>query len=345
MNILNLPSPMARLTGRIPETNGGVMLCWCGSSITFKFRGTKCSVKAVNDNFGSETIVGSFIDGKEYQYKIPYGDSGKEIEIVLADDLREGEHVAVFYKRMEGHYITVREITCDGEFFDPPKAPKKRIEVYGDSVSAGSVVDCEEYVGKSDPEHKGQWDNAWHAYPQILARELPAEVYDTAQGGIAIFDGTGYFEMPDTKGMESCWEYSAYSSYRERIRWDFGFKPHVIIFAIGQNDAYPDPDVLKDPERREKWISKYIEIIEGVRSHSPKAAVVLALTVLMHDPAWDEALSEIANRLGGEGKHVYHYLYTRCGKATPGHPRYPEQREMAAEMKAFLTGLPEEIWA
>ena len=120
--------------------------------------------------------------------------------------------------------------------------------------------------------------------------------------------------------------------------------PHVVIMAIGQNDAHPNPDCLRDEEYYEKWVGKYIEIINGIRSHAPKATVVLALTVLMHDPIWDDALEDIKIRLGGEGGRAYHFMYARCGKATPGHPRYVEQVEMAEEMTAFLNSLPETTW-
>ncbi len=334
-------SEKIRFTGRVSVENGSIVLTWPGTAVSFRFRGTNLSLNGFNDNFGADSILGAVIDGEEKKFFI--GGSGK-VYIKIAENLPLTDHSVVIYKRMEGHYFTVESLETDGELLDLPKAPDKRIEVYGDSVSAGSVVDCEEYAGKTDPEHCGQFDNAWHAYPQILARELPAEVYDTSQGGIAILDGTGWFEMPNTKGMESCYDKCRYSSYRPESDWDFGFVPHVIIFAIGQNDANPDPDMLKKPEKREAWLGKYIEIINAVRSHAPKATVVLALTVLGHDRIWDDALEEIKDRLGGIENKAYHFMYSRTGTATPGHPRYSEQKEMAGEMKAFLEGLPEETW-
>ncbi len=328
-----------RLIGRV-DTEKGACLTWPGAAVYFRFRGPYLKVFWENENFGAPSILGAVVDGKEMQF--PIGGSGSG-STVICENAGEGAHEALIYKRMEGHFITLTSIETEG--IEPlPEPPKKRIEVYGDSVSAGSVVDCEEYAGKPDPEHNGQFDNAYHAYPQILARELPAQVYDTSQGGISIFDGTGWFEMPKTRGMESCFDKCRYSSYRPQSDWDFRFKPHVIIFAIGQNDSSPDPDVLKKPEKREAWLKKYVEIIMAVRSHSPKAAVVLALTVLCHDPEWDEAMDEIKARLGGEENGVYHFMYTRCGKATPGHPRYSEQKEMAAEMKDFLNSLPASTW-
>ena len=330
-----------RLTGRIDTANDRAAFCWCGNQLAFRFKGSYISISAENECFGPDTLIGAVIDGEEREY---YVGRDVSLDIVIAENLPDAEHEVIIYKRMEGHYFTVKSITVDGELLPLPPKPQKRIEVYGDSVSAGSVVDAHDYVGKSDPEHNGQWDNAWHAYPQIVARLLPAEVYDTSQGGIAIFDRTGYFEMPDTRGVESCYDLVRYSAYKPQKAWDWSFVPHVVIMAVGQNDAHPDPDCLRNKEYYEKWVGKYIEIINGIRSHAPKSTVILALTVLMHDPIWDDALADIAERLGGKDGRAYHFMYTRTGKATPGHPRYEEQVEMAEEMTAFLKSLPAETW-
>lgn len=336
---------LIRYSGRVDFSDGRATLCWPGAAFTLRFSGTSVKIEAENDCFGWPTLIGAVVDGEEKCFDIG---RAREANLTVAQNLPEGEHTVTVYRRMEGHYLTVSAIYINGEnprLLELPPKPWKRIEVYGDSVSAGSVVDCEEFAGKCDPDgHDGKFDNALHAYPQLVAKLLPAEVYDTSQGGIAIFDGTGYFEMPDTKGVESCYNMLRYSSYRPRSEWDFSFRPHVVIFAIGQNDAYPDPDVLKKPDMREKWLSKYVEIVNDVREKAGGAAVVLALTVLQHAPEWDDAMDEIASRLGGENRFVYHFRYTRCGLATPGHPRISEQREMAEELTAFLQSLPEKIW-
>lgn len=334
-----------RYTGRVDLSDEKATFCWPGSQLTFRFKGTSVKIEAKNDNFGAGTIIGAVVDGEEKSFDIGWS---QDADLTIADGLEDAGHEIVVYKRMEGHYLTISAIILEGE--DPkllplPEKPHKRIEVYGDSVSAGSVTDCVDYVGKPDPaDNRGQYDNAWHAYPQLVAKMLPAEVYDTSQGGIAIFDKTGWFEMPDTKGVESCYKMLRYSSYRPRSEWDFSFKPHVIVFAVGQNDANPDPDVITRPDSRKRWIDKYVEIASDVRERAGGAAVVLALTVLQHAPEWDDALDDIAELLGGEEKRAYHFRYKRCGAATPGHPRISEQTEMAEELTEFLRGLPEDVW-
>lgn len=336
--------PKLQFTGRIDMTDPeNPMMTWPGSYLRFEFRGTHLSLKVTNHRFWVGRFLGVVIDGDERC--IPMCDG--EQTLMLAENLKDVPHEVYIYKRMEGHYITLNELYLNdgGELLAPSPKPRKKIEVYGDSVSAGSVVDCDEYIGKSDPEdHGGFYDNSWHAYPLMLSRIMPCEVYVTSQGGIAIFDKTGYFEMPNMRGVESCYDKIGYCIDRPLTEWGWSFKPHVIVFAVGQNDHNPDPDCLSKPDYYKKWTDKYIEIASDIRSHSPKATIVFAMTVLMHDPIWDDAMEDIKNRMGGEENKVYHFMYSRCGKATPGHPRTAEQEEMARELKAFLDTLPEDTW-
>ncbi len=344
MTRISFSDPKFQFTGRVDFSNrDNPTFTWPGSFVIFRFKGTCLSLKLVNHRFWNGRFLGAVIDGDERC--IPVCDG--EQTVMLAENLKDEPHEVYIYKRMEGHYLTLEEIIINdgGELLAPSPKPQKRIEVYGDSVSAGSVIDCDEYLGTCDPEnHNGMFDNSWHAYPLVLSRIMPAEVYVTSQGGIALFDKTGYFEMPNMRGVESCYDKVCYCIDRPLTQWDFSFKPHVIVFAVGQNDHNPDPDRLRKPEGYKSWTDKYIEIANNIRSHAPKAKIVFAMTLLMHDEIWDDAMEDIKNRMGGEENGVYHFVYTRCGKATPGHPRNAEQQEMATELKAFLESLPEDTW-
>ncbi len=332
MRKISLCDNRLRYDGRIDRTvPEKPMFTWPGCLVTFRFTGTALAIAVSECWDWGDRGVGVVVDGCEYKFRI------KDKTFNL--DLPDCEHEVFVYKMGENNFFTLDSIEIEGELINNPM-PEIGIEVYGDSVSAGSVVDCVEYLEQNDPEgHDGRYDNAWHAYPMMLARKLNARVFDTSQGGIAIFDKTGWFMCPNMVGMESCWDKMGYTGQTPITQWDFSFKPNFIIFAIGQNDANPWNDCLKDKDYYEKWVSKYIEIAEGVRAYSPDAKVIFALTLLMHEPIWDDALTDIAERMGGAENGVYHYLYTRCGKATPGHPRTPEQEEMAKEMAEFIRGL------
>lgn len=45
-----------------------------------------------------------------------------------------------------------------------PPVSGRRIEVYGDSVSAGESVEAIDFTGKTDMEHEGGFSNCWFSF-------------------------------------------------------------------------------------------------------------------------------------------------------------------------------------
>ena len=351
-----LISPADKMTymGRIdfaePESPAFI---WAGSYVRMRFTGTSVSAAIFNKRFYNKMSLGYVIDGKEGRADFGSDDEWEgEYLIPLADGLDDGEHDIILFKRQDAtHYFKFFGFVIDEDarVLDAPALPERKIECFGDSVSAGAVVEAMEYVGSSDPEnHDGIYDNAWHSYAAITARNLGAQLHDTAQGGIAIFDNTGWYHAPTFIGMETAYNKLCYFPEGENgyTDWDFGrYTPHLVIFAVGQNDQHNetdgDPDI-NDPEFRTRWKNRYKDIINSLREKYPKARFVLLLTVLCHDPEWDTAVDEIAAELN-DGR-ITHFMFTRTGKATPGHPRLSEQYEMATELTAYISKMGDEVW-
>ena len=154
------------------------------SSLSFRFRGKKAVLALENKIACWDSYLGAIIDGTQKKWKLnPEG----ETEIVLLEEEEEREHEVLIFKRQDSCH---EMIFCSLEFSDgssllePAARPKRRIEVYGDSVSAGEVSEAVEYVGKEDPEHNGEYSNSWYSYSWLAARKLNAELHDIAQGGI-----------------------------------------------------------------------------------------------------------------------------------------------------------------
>ena len=132
----------------------------------------------------------------------------------------------ILYKCQDAsHYLDFLGLLIDrsAHMLPAPKRPSRRMECYGDSVSAGEVCEALDCIGRADPEnHEGIYSNAWYSYAFITARKLQAELHDIAQGGIALLDRTGYFHAPDYVGMESAWDKLRYCDYFGDITpWDF----------------------------------------------------------------------------------------------------------------------------
>lgn len=345
--------PSIRYMGRIDRSvPDAPKIVYAGSMITLRFKGTELSAVICNHRFYNKMELGLLIDGKED--KVGFDTDRQRFSLPLVSGLEDREHEITLFKRQDAtHYFDFFgfETNEGAEVLPPLPRPDRRIECFGDSVSAGAVCEAVENVGAPDPENnQGVYDNAYHSYSMITARNLGAEINNVAQGGIAIFDGTGYYHAPHTIGMETVYNKTVYfpeeCGYSD---WDFSeYIPQVVIFAVGQNDQHrelgDDPDIT-DPDHRRKWKERYKDILRDLRAHYPNARIILLLTVLMHDPSYDAALDEIVSELTAEGEDkVSHLMFKRCGKATPGHPRLPEQYEMASELTAYISRLGDEIW-
>lgn len=260
-------------------------------------------------------------------------------------------HEVIFFKRQDCcHCFTLcsLQLSEGGYLLEGPLKPARRMEVYGDSVSAGEVSEAVDYVGKPDPEHEGEYSNSWYSYAWIAARKLGAELYDIAQGGIPLLNGTGWVG-PTYPGMEFMWDKLHYHPGLGKVKeWDFSrFEPHLAVIAVGQNDSHP-VDVMKEDahgERARFWKKKYRKLVENIRGKYPKAVILLATTILEHHRNWDMAIDEVCEELRRDGdERVFHFMYSRNGCGTPGHIRIPEAEEMAEELVRFIEGLSVNVW-
>ncbi len=348
-NIFVSPSSGSFLyTGRIDFTNPHApCFIFPGSSATFRFHGKSAAVKLKNYHSCYHNYIGVVIDG-QVQEKIEITEHGVELILPVCDRLSDTDHEVILYKCQDAsHYLDFLGLLIDrsAHMLPAPKRPARRMECYGDSVSAGEVCEALDCIGRADPEnHEGIYSNAWYSYAFITARKLQAELHDIAQGGIALLDRTGYFHAPDYVGMESAWDKLRYCDYFGDITpWDFSlYTPHVVIIAIGQNDSNPQDYMGRDEEKSARWKRRYIEFVKQLRGKYPDALFILTTTILNHDKAWDNAIDNIAEELCDP--KVVHFLYSNNGCGTPGHIRIPEAEKMAEELTAFIESFGEGIW-
>lgn len=312
------------------------------------FTGSDIKAKISNRSSYWENYLGVIVDGA--QRKLHISKSGEPEELILAEGLNEGRHEVMLFKRQDScHAVTFYgfEVADDAQVTAPEPLPQRKIEVYGDSVSAGEVSEAVGYVGQPDPiGHYGQHSNSWYSYAWLTARKLNAQIHDIAQGGIALLNNTGWFSAPDLIGMESCYDkIGYYKEVSEIKKWDFRkYTPHVVVVAIGQNDSNPEDYMAKayDGEKAVHWRKRYFDFIKGLREIYPKAHIILATTILGHDASWDKAIDEVCVRLDDE--KIHHFMYSQNGVGTKGHIRISEAQKMSDELVSYIEDLGEDIW-
>ena len=329
-------------TGRVDCTDPRhPVFLYPATSVRFRLTGRRLVVYLHNAHHLWENRLGVVINGEQFSVEPPWD---ADCEIDLSAHLAEGVNDVMLFKRQDScHKVIFDGLETDGELLPPPERPTRRIEFYGDSVSAGEVTERDDHAGQLDPpDHNARWNNVWHSYAWQCARMLNAEISDVAQGGIALQDGRGWFPPC---GMRSAYDKIAYNPHWHDVRpWDFTrWTPHVVVIAIGQNDNaqgdYMHEDYDGDLARA--WRADYRRLIANLREKYPHAYILCTTTVMMHSPEWDKAIGETVADVADA--RVRQFRYTGNGAVTPGHVRRCEAETMARELANYIGTLPN-VW-
>lgn len=343
--------------GRIDfENEEGPVWVFPATYVKLRFRGSALRAVVTNRRGFWGNHVGFLLDGREG--RAPLTDSGVTV-ISIGENLGPEEHELCFFKRQDScHHLIFHGLIGDPGFvlLDPPPLSDRRMEVYGDSVSAGEVSEAVEYCGQPDPEHNGEFSNSYYSYAWLTARKLGARLHDIAQGGAALLDDTGWYSggirdedgsvSSRYTGMETIYDKLCYHLYlSDAKQWDFErYQPHVVVVAIGQNDSNPEDYMAEDYEggKAVHWRERYGNFLQTLRKIHPQAHVICTTTILGHHSNWDRAIDQVCSELNDP--KIHHFLYSQNGCGTQGHIRIPEAERMAEELSGFIASLGEEIW-
>lgn len=400
-----IPSNMClQYEGRIDfEKEEGPLWTYPATSVRIRFQGSALTVVLSNFHAYWDNYLGYLLDGAEHCVRLnesgvsclklytaagnltgmngSFGKSDSCKESDQSEGVKSGSddgiHELLIFKRQDScHMVQIHGFigSADLELLPCEPLPARRIEVYGDSVSAGEVSEAVDYCGEPDPEHNGEYSNSFYSYAWLTARRLGARLHNIAQGGIALMDGTGYFMEPNQQGMETIFDKIQYQPYllenseyllgqeigetdgeeqaeksthasRGAVKWDFNkYRPQVVIVAVGQNDAYPVDFCAGDYEGVQacEWRKRYAAFIRKLRKIHPQAQIICMTTILGHHENWDRSIEEVCASLNDS--KVHHFLFAKNGCGTRGHIRRPEAEKMAEELSAYINSLGENIW-
>ncbi len=141
--------------------------------VRMRFKGNRLSVVLTNERAYWDNYLGYLLDGKQYCAKLP--ESGTAC-VELAGEEQEGNlHDLLLFKRQDScHMVQIHGFigSPDLQLMPCEPLPPRRIEVYGDSVSAGEVSEAVDYCGLPDPDHHGEYSNSYYSYAWLTARRL-----------------------------------------------------------------------------------------------------------------------------------------------------------------------------
>jgi lysophospholipase L1-like esterase len=305
-----------RYDGRFDTSDpAGPKCAWPACAVRIEFKASAVNIKLGETGTGDEYEV--IVDGIPTEILAP--PDGEHVYAIYAGDGRHVHSVDVV-KRTEMLFGTGQvlgfELSAGGKLMQTP-AFKRRIEIIGDSMSAGWGDEGKDVqdVGTAANE------NAYITYGAVAARAFDAGLTECAWSGLTMWQG---FSMPD--------RYDLILRSQGNLKWDFSkLVPDVVLINLGGND-------WSDSEPDEKgWNSAYEMFVHRVRAHYPNALIYCAITpMLSGDKLAQESrdLREIVKFENASGDANVKLIVLRQGdpnngSGSGGHPNAISHRFLA----------------
>ncbi len=307
-----------------------VQLFWSSSSISMNFEGS--SVKALMQDTNYNTFYTVAIDDQE-----PFTVQPDSLEnyLVLAENLNDGPHTIELHRNSEWtRGITLFkgfEIVGNPELL-PKNTSTRKIEFYGDSVTAGASVNDT----SGDDSADGSFTDSFKSYTSITARHFNAEQRSISRGGIGLM--VSWFEqiMPEM--------YTKLNPFEENSEWNFSqYQPDIVVINIGQNDSWivnldGHPRFISTfgdtPPTRAFIINAYKSFISDLREKYPNANIICMLGNMdvTYTDLWPGYVTQAVEEIG-DAKIFSHFVPF---KGTGGHPSVAEHQIMAESLIDFI---------
>ena len=316
-----------------------IALIGSASSVTFGFKGTKCTVKlSTTDTYEHHNYIVIEVDGQYYsRYKIQ--PSGTSVPVMVQGGQ---SHTLTVYKATEASNGTVLFKGADGDIFPVKEKPKKKIEFIGDSITCGMGNDLSEI-----PCDAGVWfdqHNAYYSYAPIAAREVGADFMLSSVSGIGMY--RNWNDEHDKEAIMPDVYENLYLNKDTSKPFNFSFTADVTCIALGTNDfSSGDGKKPRLPFNEDTYMSNYLNFIATVYRHNPKTQIVLLSSPMVtgeRSTTFVKCLNKIKDQVNSQKGHkevkVFNFTAVTphgCGS----HPEIEDDKLMASQLAPFLKAL------
>jgi len=331
--IVDPSDPAIEYSGRINRSSEeSVRLNWPGSSIKINFEGA--SIAALLQDESGDNYYNVILDNDSLFILRPQ--TIKQYQ-VLASNLSKGPHTIEIFRRTEWNKESTNfygfKINANAKLLakSPPK--KRKIEFYGDSITAGFAV--EDTSGKD--LYDSIYTNNYASYAAITARHFEADYQCVCKSGIGVTVSWDPLIMPEL--------YDRLIPTDSNSKWDFSlYRPDVVVVNLFQNDSWlvklkEHPEFIKrfgDKVPDEAYlINAYQEFIAGLRAHYPEANIICSLGSMdatKPGSLWPGYVQKAVASLKDENVYTHFMPY----EESTAHPNVQQQKNMANSLIEFI---------
>lgn len=320
-------------SGRIDSSQvKGVELYWSGTSIKFNFEGE--SISALIEDEKGDNYYNVIIDNDSLFILRP--DTTKRY-YQLASELPKGKHTIEIFKRTEWDRGKTSfygfQIEGDTKQLPKPSPYKRKIEFYGNSITAGYAI--EDTSGRDSPD--STYTNNYLSYAAITARHFNANYHCICKSGIGITVSWFPLTMPEI--------YDRLNPTDQNSKWDFSlFSPDIVVINLLQNDSWlvnmPDHEEFKmrfgtEAPDNETIINAYQQFVANIRNHYPKANIICSLGSMdaaKEGSKWIDYIKIAVANLNDKTIYTHFMPYIEAS----AHPSIKDQEEMANSLIGFI---------
>lgn len=314
--------------------NQSAKIYWPGTTVTIDFIGTE--VKAILKNGKNPAYFYAIIDGDDLHAKRIKPDTIKS-GITLASGLSEGKHRVQLFKldnNTTETWFYGFEINQGAKLLKSQLPSKRKIEFYGNSITAGHGVDRP--AGMDDSGAEEHFNNYW-TYGACTARHYNAQYSCIARSGIGVMISWGSLIMPEM--------YDRLNPSDPNSKWDFSrYTPDVVVINLFQNDSWlvnnPKHEQFKarfgtNKPTEAQIVGAYRNMVSSIRAQYPQASIICVLGSMdatRQGSLWPGYI-EAAVKSMNDSKIYTHFFPFKKG---PGHPTVAEQKDMSDDLIKFM---------
>nr|4XVH_A Chain A, Carbohydrate esterase family 2 (CE2) [Chaetomium] len=264
-----------RYLGRVnPATKE---LSWPGTGVSFAFTGTSATIGIAS--VSGTNSVDLVIDGGEPIVISDFAGTG----ISTPAGLRKGKHTVVLRRRSEPAYgsIFLGNITTDGHFVPTAPAPKRQIDIIGDSITVGYGLD-----GTFPCTNTAALEDNPKTYGVLAANALGADYSVVAWSGKGLIRNFAS-GSPDTSPLMPQL-YTRYGANDADGSYPFprSWSPDAVVINLGTNDfGYLG---VRDPIDVAAYTDAMVKFVQDIQKHYPRAHFFLLNSPMLSD-TWPTA--------------------------------------------------------